>query len=72
MADLDGNSAARQLRSKGFDKPIIALTAMVDDKEQCIATRWSRFERKPIDRVSLLATCKSALQSSNNFPRKSS
>ena len=71
MADLGGYTVARQLRSIGFEEPIMGLTvsAMPGDKEQYSAAGCSQLERKPVDCTSLLATCKSALQFSRKLPQ---
>jgi CheY-like chemotaxis protein len=53
MPVLDGLSASRELRKRGFDKPIIAMTANVQqsDKDAC----FDAFVGKPIKKDELIA-----------------
>jgi PAS domain S-box-containing protein len=51
MPGLDGYATAAQLRTLGFDRPIIALTgnAMPDDRQKCMASGCNAYLSKPID-----------------------
>ncbi len=61
MPIMDGISTVRKLRSEGYDRPIIALTAhaMKEERERCLAAGYSDFLSKPVTRddlVSILST----------------
>ena len=57
MPIMDGYTAARTLREKGFTVPIIALTAhaMKEEETKCLAAGCTAFLPKPIDVDDLLA-----------------
>jgi PAS domain S-box-containing protein len=74
MPQMDGYEATRLLRSRGYTRPILALTAnaMSDDGDRCKEAGCNEHLAKPIDRArliqSLLAYLGNELNTSNMTP----
>ncbi|WII72409.1 PAS domain S-box protein [Bdellovibrio sp. 22V] len=56
MPVMDGITAVRKLRSKGYDKPVIALTAhaMKEEIDRCMEAGFSDFRSKPVNKEDLI------------------
>jgi PAS domain S-box-containing protein len=63
MPEMDGYTLAGELRKKGWNRRIIAITAhaMTGDREKCIAAGCDGFVSKPIDRFKVIEICRSAM-----------
>lgn len=57
MPVMDGLTAVRSLRAKGYQRPIIALTAhaMREERARCLEAGFNEFLSKPVARKDLIA-----------------
>ncbi len=56
MPIMDGFGAVKELRSKNYQKPIVALTAhaMKEERDRCLGAGFSDFISKPVNRDDLV------------------
>jgi CheY-like chemotaxis protein len=66
MPVLDGYSATRILRDRGFEGPVLAVTAhaLAGDRERCIEAGCNDYCAKPANREELITVCRDLMQKS--------
>lgn len=71
MPEMDGIDAAQELRKKGYDKPIVALTAhaMKEEKERCLKSGFDDFLTKPVQKDRMIAILKTNINQWGNHKR---
>ncbi len=63
MPEMDGYTLASTLRARGWDRPVIALTAhaMGGDEARCLEAGCDAYVSKPFNRTQLIEACQDAL-----------
>jgi CheY-like chemotaxis protein len=63
MPEMDGYTLASTLRARGWDRPVIALTAhaMGGDEARCLEAGCDAYVSKPFNRTQLIEACQAAL-----------
>lgn len=69
MPVMDGYTASRELRQRGYLRPIVALTAhaMATDLDRCMAAGCSAFVSKPVSRNDLVSAVQAAISRSHKL-----
>lgn len=64
MPGIDGLTASKQLRSEGYQSPILALTAatMQGEKERCLTAGCDDYLSKPVEETALLNCVQTLLE----------
>ena len=72
MPVLDGYEAAKELRARGYQGPILALTAhaMRQDRDRCLQAGCTEYQAKPVDLPTLLAILDAHLGTSRTLAPK--
>lgn len=70
MPGINGYQATRELRARGYNRPIVALTANGpgEAREKCLSSGCTDYMSKPIDSTSLLAKVHLASRLKNKSP----
>lgn len=69
MPGMDGPTATAMLRSNGFMRPVIALTAnaLASDRDACLSAGCNGFLTKPIEFAALIAMCERCRVNESDF-----